>query len=56
MHTLISVYIYICENLCLNVRFRTLMEQKQDILAIDYPLIIHINNTNFIPGKFRCKI
>lgn len=39
----------VCEDPSLNVGFRTLMEQKQDILAKGYPLITHINNLNFIP-------
>lgn len=46
----------VCEDPSLNVGFRTLMEQKQDILAKGYPLITHINNLNFIPVKFRGQI
>lgn len=50
------IHISIYENPSFNVKFRTLIEQKQDILAMDYPLIIHINNPNFIPGKFKCQM
>lgn len=52
----IHTYSSIHENPSFNVKFRTPIEQKQDILAMDYPLIIHINNPNFIPGKFRCQM
>lgn len=57
IHVYIDRYVYIihvCENPCLNVGFR--IEQKQDILAMSYPLKIHINNLNFIRGKFRGQI